>query len=52
MNQGRLMEEAGIRVQAMGINAMKEQSAALTKLLQSAQTVTDPRLGGNVNIVA
>jgi hypothetical protein len=52
MNQGRVMEEAAVRVTAMGLGAMKEQSAALSKLLESARAVTDPALGQNVDISA
>ena len=52
MSQGRVLEEAGMRVQAMGLDAMKEQSAALQKLLQSAQVITDPRLGNTIDLSA
>ena len=52
MNQAKLQEQAAIQVQAMGLDAMREQSAALEKLLSGAQIVTDPNLGQNINIIA
>jgi hypothetical protein len=52
MSQARVQEEAAVRVEAMGLSAMKEQSAALTKLLESAQTITDPGLGQKINVIA
>jgi hypothetical protein len=52
MSQGRVLEEAAIRVGAMGLSAMKEQSAALVKLLESAQVISDPGLGQNINVLA
>ena len=52
MSQAGLREEAGVRVEAMGLSTMKEQSAALVKLLQSAQAVSDPSLGQRVNLLA
>jgi len=52
MSQGRLQEEVGVQVQAMGLDAMKEQAAALEKLLASAQFVADPNLGRNINVLA
>ncbi|GHV95134.1 hypothetical protein AGMMS50293_14540 [Spirochaetia bacterium] len=52
MSQTRMQEEAAIRVEAMSLNAMKEQSAALDKLLQSAQVITDPTLGNSIDISA
>lgn len=52
MAQARVQEEAAIRVGAMGLDAMKAQSAALNKLMESAQVVTDPNLGRNVDLTA
>jgi hypothetical protein len=51
LSQARLQEQAAVQVQAMGLNAMKEQSAALEKLLASAQII-DPNLGQNLNVIA
>jgi hypothetical protein len=36
----------------MGIDAMKEQAAAVEKLLSSVQAITNPNLGQNINILA
>ena len=52
MSQARLQEQAAVQVQAMGLDSMKEQAAALDKLLSSAQPVTDPNLGRNINVIA
>jgi len=52
MSQAGLQEQAAVQVQAMGLNMMKEQAAALEKLLSSVQLITDPNLGRNVNLLA
>jgi hypothetical protein len=52
LSQSRLQEQAAVQVQAMAIDTVKDQAAALDKLLQSAQVITDPNLGRNVNVVA
>ena len=52
MSQAGLQEQAAVQVQAMGLNMMKEQAAALDKLLSSVQLITDPNLGRNVNLLA
>jgi hypothetical protein len=52
MSQGRVLEEAGMRVQAMGLDAMREQSAAVDRLLQSADIITDPNLGSKIDVSA
>ena len=52
LSQARVQEQAGIQVQAMGIDAMKEQAAALDKLLSSAEVIVDPNLGQKINITA
>ena len=52
MSQARVQEEAAVRVEAMGISAMKEQGSELAKLLESARLITDPNLGQNVNVIA
>jgi hypothetical protein len=43
--QQQVLEEAAIRVQDMTLGAVEDQAAGLTKLLESAQPVTDPNLG-------
>ena len=52
MSQAGLQEQAAVQVQAMGLNMMKEQAAALEKLLSSVQLITDPNLGRNINLLA
>jgi hypothetical protein len=52
MAQANVREEAAIRVGAMGLDAMKAQSAALTKLMESAPVVNDPNRGRNVDLIA
>jgi hypothetical protein len=51
MNQARVQEQAAIQVQAMGLDMMKEQAAAVETLISSAQPLTDPNLGQNINLV-
>jgi hypothetical protein len=51
LSQARLQEDAAVLVQAKALNTVKEQAAALEKLISSAQPVTDPNLGQKVNII-
>ena len=52
MSQARLQEDAAVLIQAKALDMVREQAAALDKLLSSAMPVTDPGLGQNVNILA
>jgi hypothetical protein len=52
LNQARVQEQATVQVQAMALDAVKEQAVALDKLLASAQPIVDPNLGQNINIIA
>jgi hypothetical protein len=52
MAQSRVQEEAAARVESMIIDSTEQQGAALTKLLESAQVVTDPTLAQNVDLLA
>jgi len=52
MSQARVQEQATVQVQAMSLNLIKDQSAALEKLLSSVQLITDPNLGQNINLIA
>jgi hypothetical protein len=52
MSLANVQEQAAVQVQAMGLNMVKEQAAALEKLLSSVQLITDPNLGQNVNFIA
>jgi hypothetical protein len=50
MAQNRVQEEAAIRVQAMMLETIKETSADLAKLMESAEAVTDPAKGNYLNL--
>jgi hypothetical protein len=52
LSQARLQEDVAVLVQAKALDGIKEQAAALEKLIASAQPVTDPNLGQKVNIIA
>jgi hypothetical protein len=52
MSQARLQEDAAVLVQAKVLDTVREQAAALDKLLSSAQPVSDPNMGQKVNILA
>ena len=52
LSQAKVQEQAAIKVQAMGMDAMREQMAALEKLLASVQPIIDLNLGQRVDIVA
>jgi hypothetical protein len=52
MAQSRVQEEAAARVESMIIDSVEQQGADLTKLLESAQVVTDPTLAQNVDLLA
>jgi len=51
MSQIKVQEQAAVKVQAMGLNMMKEQAVALDKLLSTVQAVVDPNMGKNVNLL-
>ena len=50
MAQNRVQEEAAIRLQAMTLESIKEASADLNKLMESAQIITDTAKGNYLNI--
>jgi hypothetical protein len=52
MSQTRVQEQAAVQVQAKALDAVREQAVAMEKLISSAQTITDPNLGRNVNVLA
>jgi hypothetical protein len=52
LSQTRVQEQAAVKVQAMGIDSMKEQAVAVDKLLSSVQAIINPNLGQNINILA
>jgi len=45
MTHGRVQEEAAVRVQAIAIQNMKDTSADLARLMESAKVITDPARG-------
>jgi len=51
MSQTKVQEQAAVKVQAMGLNMMKEQAIALDKLLSTVQAIVDPNMGRNVNLL-
>jgi len=52
MSQAKVQEQAGASVLVKGLEMMKEQGAALEKLLSSVQPILDPNLGQNINLLA
>ena len=52
LSQARVQEDAAVMVQSKALDAVKEQAAALDKLLASAQPIVDPTLGQRVNVIA
>jgi hypothetical protein len=51
LSNANVREQAAVQVQAMALDTVKEQAAAVEKLISSVQTITDPSLGQRVNIV-
>jgi len=51
LSQEKVQEQAAIQVQAMGLDMAKEQAVALEKLLSTVQSIIDPNLGKNVNLL-
>ena len=52
MAQGRVQEEAAVRVQAMSLQNMKDTGADLARLMESAEAITDPAKGNYVDMFA
>jgi hypothetical protein len=52
MSQSSLMQEASMKVQKMSLDNADVQAQALDKLFASAQMITDPALGRNIDIFA
>ena len=51
MAQGQVQEEAAIRVQAMSLSNLREQAEELSRLMSSAQVLSDPSRGNHVDIL-
>ena len=45
MAQNRVQEEAAVQVQAMAMQNIRETSEDLSRLMECAQTITDPARG-------
>ena len=52
MAQTQVQEEAAIRLQAMTLDTIKEASADLSRLMESAQAITDPARGSYLDLFA
>ena len=52
MSQGRVQEEAAVSVQAMAIGNAREQAADLSRMMESAQVITDPARGNFLDLEA
>ena len=48
-SQQKIMEEAAVKTAGMALGTMREQGQAVVELLDSAEAITDPALGGHVN---
>ena len=52
MSQNRVQEEAAVQVQAMTLNNAKEQAADLSRIMESAEVITDPAKGNFLDFSA
>lgn len=50
MSQSRVQEEAAVKVQAMLFDSIKNASADLGRLLDTAKIVSDPAKGNNLDL--
>jgi hypothetical protein len=50
LSQARVQEQAAVQVQAMALDTVREQAAAVGELI--AQPITDPNLGQRVNVLS
>jgi len=50
MAQSRVQEEAAVQVQAMAMQNIRDTSEDLTRLMESAQTITDPARGNYLDL--
>ena len=51
MSQAVVQEQAAVQEQAMSLDREKEQAATVDTINASVQTITDPNLGQNVNLL-
>ena len=54
MSMQRVQDQAATKVLALAMSVAKEQSASLAKLMDGAtfETISDPALGSNINLLA
>ena len=52
MAQSRVQAEAGVRVQAMALNIVRDNAEDLARLMDSAQIITDPARGTHLDMLA
>ena len=50
MSQNRVQEAAAVQVQAMTLDTAKEQAADLSRIMSSAEVITDPAKGNNLDL--
>ena len=51
MSQGRVQEEAAVKVQTMLMQTIKDAGADLARLMDSANIITDPAKGNYLNLL-
>ena len=52
LSQSKVQQEAAVQVQKMAMDGAKDQGAALQKMMQGSELITDPSLGNKVNLLA
>ena len=52
MSQARVQEEAAVAVQSMAIQAARDMSVELQRLMESATVMSDPSRGNNLDLLA
>ncbi|MCL2093388.1 MAG: YjfB family protein [Treponema sp.] len=52
MSQARVQEEAAVLVQSKALNAVRDLSAELERLMKSGQVISDPARGNNLDLLA
>jgi hypothetical protein len=52
LSNANVREQAAVKVQSMALDTVKEQAAAVEKLISSAEIITNPNLGKRINTIA
>lgn len=50
MSQGRVQEEAAVKVEAMMLKTIKDAGADLARIMDSAKMISDPAKGNYLNL--